>query len=190
MQKKLLALLCVTLLCALCAVPAFAAGVTVTDGEKATISCSAYPNATYRWYYSDDGGTTWTAVPSASYTGYATRSLTWTVTTADNGRQYRCSVRYRYSTTTTTWYTVTSGQTTITVQPAAVDSNDLDGAEDIVNDAGDALDGIYDYLPELSPGVAAFMAAVSASFPSWFTAAIAVSLTLSLCVILVRFLWS
>lgn len=74
--------------------------------------------------------------------------------------------------------------------PQAVGREDLDGADDIINDAGDALDSVYDYLPDLSPGVLSFMGAVAELLPSWFVLAFCLWLVFCIVLLLLRFLWN
>jgi hypothetical protein len=89
------------------------AGRTVIDGQQTTLTIAATPSmiglypsgsspdgavqtwAKYQWQYSDDGGTTWTDVPSglAGQSGRQTASYTTTyLTLTQQGRQYRCAV--------------------------------------------------------------------------------------------------
>lgn len=76
-----------------------------------------------------------------------------------------------------------------TPNPYAVDPEDLNGAGTTISDAESLLDSIYDNLPELNSGVLGFMAATMQLVPTWFVAAITLSLILSAFVIFLRFLW-
>lgn len=73
--------------------------------------------------------------------------------------------------------------------PQAVGREDLDGADDIINDAGDALDAVYDLLPDLRPGVLGFMRGLNSVYPWWFTTAFVLWLTLTIFMVFLRFLW-
>jgi hypothetical protein len=84
---------------------------TKCDGETATFSVTASNVTSYVWQVSTDGGSTWTDTP----TGYGARTATYAppVTSADNGKKYRCAV-------TNSCGTVYSDAATLTVNPLPV----------------------------------------------------------------------
>ena len=72
----------------------------------------------------------------------------------------------------------------------SIPTQSMDGADDLVNDAVGALDGVYENLPDLEPGVLGFLSGVVGLFPSWFVVAVCLSLTFSIVTLLLKFLWS
>lgn len=97
-----------------------------------------------------------------------------------------------FSLSGTAWAEATSEPTPIpmpTPDPSLVYSEDLNGADGTITDAQSMLNGVYDNLPELSGGVLGFMGATVQLMPSWFVAAICLSMILSAFIIFLRFLW-
>lgn len=78
---------------------------------------------------------------------------------------------------------------TPTSYPHGVGREDLDGAETVINDAQGLLDGVYDVLPHLNPGVVGFMGALNTVYPWWFNVAFGLGLTLSIVIVMVKFMW-
>ncbi len=71
---------------------------SVTAGKTAEFAVAAAGSGlNYRWYYSKDGGTTWTKCTSA---GSDTATFSFTARASMNGRLYRCKVTNSYGSVT------------------------------------------------------------------------------------------